>query len=82
MESVSTQLVVNGQIVPDEYIFTYNYANDTSWHCNYRSVILSGWKPNTQYTLEIRRTLAKQVFDGKFSYEAGVYIAKLIINVQ
>jgi len=81
MQGISTQLLVNGEIVPEQFIFTYNYDTNTNWHCAYHSVILGGWKTNTKYTLEVRRTLAAQVFDGQSYYAAGDYVYRLTINV-
>ena len=82
MQAITLQLLVNGEIVPDQDIFTYNYDANSGWHCTYRSVMLSGWKPDSQYVLEVKRTLEREVFDGQSSYAAGSYDYKLVLAVR
>ena len=47
MPAVSMQLVINAEIIPDEFIYSNNYDAKAGWHCYYRYVMLGGWKPGT-----------------------------------
>ena len=82
LQDVSIQLLLNGEEIPAESIFTYNYDSNSGWKCLYRSTILSGWKQNIQYVLEFRLTIAKELFDGQSRYAAGTYTHKLIVDAQ
>jgi hypothetical protein len=82
LKHISTLLVLNGEVVPDEYIYTYDLDSlNSGWKCNYRSVILSGWKQNTDYVLEVRRALDMQVFDGQSNYAPGNYTYTLTVRI-
>ena len=82
MQAVFTELVVNDEIIPEKYIFNYNYNDDSGWFCNYRSVMLSGWQPNIEYVLEMRRVISQALSDGETNYEPGNYIYQLKIIAQ
>jgi hypothetical protein len=82
MRSISMQFFVNGKQVPNEYIRNYIDGTSKDWKCSYHAVVLGGWNENTLYTLEVKRTISKRLYDGKSHYSAGVYNYRLIINVR
>lgn len=82
MDNIETVFTVNGEIVPEKYVFSYNYDTTNGWKCSYHAVIFGGWEFNTQYSLQAQRTLKTDLSDGQSSYVAGEYIFALIVSVK
>ena len=78
---ISIQFSANGENIPDEYIGNFKYEPNKNWKCISYAVILNGWKENSQYTLEIKRTLFQNLNDGKSNYPAGDYMYRLVVDV-
>lgn len=81
MDLIDTTILVNGEPVPDKYIFEFDLATDSGWVCRYHAVVLGGWKSGLQYTLDIKRAFGEEVFDGETVYPAGEYVYKLTVEV-
>lgn len=82
LASITFEFSVNGEVIPEQYIRSYNYVPDTNWNCNSHAVIIGGWSQNTQYVFEIKRTLSQKLNDGQSYYAAGEYIYKLVIDTK
>jgi hypothetical protein len=82
MDNITTVFTVNGETVPEKYVFRYNYDTNTGWKCNYHAIVLGGWSVNAQYTLEITRTLLIDLSDGQTSYSSGEYVYRLKVKVR
>ena len=82
VENITTVFMVNGEIVPSEYIFDYYYDTNTGWKCNYHATVIGRWPSNVQLILQVKRTFATQINDGQQSYPAGDYIYELNISVK
>jgi len=39
---INTLFSVNGEVVPEKYVFNYNYDTNTGWNCNYHAVVIGG----------------------------------------
>lgn len=81
-ENIETSFLVNDEIVPEKYIFNYNYDMSTNWKCNYHAIILGGWIANNQYVLQVKRKLLKDLSDGQLNYSAGEYIYRLTMTAR
>jgi hypothetical protein len=81
MDFMETQFFVNGEKIPEKYIFSYNFDTNTNWFCNYHAVVLGSWSKGAQYTLDIKRTFSKEVSDGQANYPSGDYVYSLIVKV-
>jgi len=79
---INTFFLVNGEIVPEKYVFNYNYDTNTGWICNYHAIVIGGWVKNENYTLEIKRIFLKDLSDGQSSYSAGEYTYSLDVKVR
>ena len=82
VENISTVFMVNGEKVPDEYIFDYYYDNNTGWKCNYRASVIGKFPRNTSITLQVTRDFKTDIFDGQGTYPAGSYTYKLVLSVK
>ncbi len=82
MDNIETIFMVNGEVVPEKYIFNYNYDANDEWKCSYHAVVFSGWDRSQQYTLQARRILKVDLSDGQSSYQAGTYVFGLVISVK
>jgi hypothetical protein len=82
MESISTVFKVNGEKLPDEYVFDYYYDESSGWACNYRASIIGNLPKDTPITLEVNRILSTEVSDGQTTYPAGSYIYELVITAK
>lgn len=82
MDNIETVFTVNGETVPEKYIFNYNYDTSNGWKCSYHAVVFSGWNLNTHYDLQAKRTLKIDLSDGESSYKAGEYIFALSVSVK
>ncbi len=80
--NIQTIFTVNGEVVPAQYLFDYDYDTNTGWRCNYHATVISGWRPNTQYTLRVERIFASEINDGEKTYPAGSYVYELIISTK
>jgi eukaryotic-like serine/threonine-protein kinase len=82
MENISTVFKVNGEKLPDEYIFGYYYDESNGWACNYRASVIGNFPKDTPITLQVSRILKSEVSDGQTSYPAGSYIYELVITAK
>ncbi len=82
MEHIETVFKVNGEVVPNKFVFSYNYDTNNSWNCTYHAIVLGGWAENSQYVLEIRRTLLFDMSDGQSDYSAGDYVYRLTVTAR
>ena len=82
MEFITTEFLVNGEKIPEKYIFTYRYDTNTHWFCSYHAVVLGGWAKGAEYILDIRRTLVKDLTDGQTDYAAGKYIYRIVVKAH
>jgi len=82
IENIGTVFMINGEVVPDKYIFDYYYDTNTGWKCNYRAIVLGDWLKNTQVVLQIKRNIAVDVNDGQHNYVSGSYIYELVVSVK
>ncbi len=82
MDNIDTVFFVNGEAVPEKYVFNYNYDTSNGWKCSYHAVVFSGWNANTEYDLKAKRTIKIDLSDGQSSYEAGEYIFAILISVK
>ena len=82
MDNIQTAFTVNGETVPEKYIFSYNYDTTNGWKCSYHAVVFGGWSKSAQYTLQAHRTLLTEQNDGQTTYPAGEYIFSLLVTVK
>lgn len=82
MDNIETTFLVNDQVVPEKYIFNYNYDTDNGWNCSYHAVILGNWNIKTQYNLQVQRIIKADVSDGVLDYPAGKYTISFSVNVK
>lgn len=82
MENIQTAFLVNQEVIPDKYVFQFNYDTDTGWNCAYHAIVLGGWTRNASYTLQIKHTLLTELTDGEGIYAPGDYIYELVVNVR
>ena len=82
IDYIDTVFLVNGEVVPEKYVFNFNYDTNTGWICNYHAIIIGSWDRYAEYTLDIKRTLLKDLSDGHSSYPAGEYIYRMIVKVR
>lgn len=82
MENLETVISLNGEIIPEKFILTYDYDTDNGWKCTYNSVVLGGWVSNGRYTLEATRTFLTEISDGRLDYPPGLYVYELNIVVR
>ena len=82
MEKISTVFTVNGEKLPDEYIFDYFYDESNGWACNYRASVIGNFPKNTPITLQVDRILKSEVSDGQTNYPAGSYFYELVITAK
>lgn len=81
LSSLSIEFLVNDKKIPNEYVGTLKYEPNDKWSCISYATALSGWKENSQYTLEMKVSLLQNLNDGESNYAVGDYIYKLIISV-
>jgi serine/threonine protein kinase len=79
MQNISTTLTVNGEKVPDEFIFEYYVDANDAWKCNYRATVISNFTKNTSLNLQATRVLATEISDGQTTYPAGTYTYELVV---
>ena len=82
LQFMTTHFFVNDMPVPDEFVRGYVDDSASNWKCKYFSVVLGGWKANTQYILEVRRVMSQEISDGASNYPAGTYARKVIVDVR
>ena len=82
MENISTVFTVNGEKLPDEYIFDYYYDESNGWACNYRASVIGNFPKDAPITLQIDRILKLDVSDGQTTYPAGSYTYELVVSVK
>ncbi len=82
IKNISTSFTVNGEQVPEQHIFDYNYDTNTGWKCNYRAIVLGGWHKGNQITLKVTRVLKSKISDGQATYATGEYAYELNILVK
>jgi hypothetical protein len=81
LKSLSVYFVVNDKPIPGKYVFNYLENSNSDWKCQYFSVALSGWQPNTQYTVLINRIVTQRIYDGDRHYSEGAYTRKVVLDV-
>ncbi len=79
MENISTIFMVNGEKVPDEYIFEYYLDANDGWKCNYRATVIGNFPKNLSLNLQATRILATEISDGQTTYPAGTYAYELVV---
>ena len=79
MENISTIFTVNGEKVPDEYIFEYYLDANDGWKCNYRAIVIGNFPENISLNLQATRILATEISDGQTTYPAGIYTYELVV---
>jgi eukaryotic-like serine/threonine-protein kinase len=79
MENISTIFTVNGEKVPDEYIFEYYLDANDGWKCNYRAIVIGNFPKNLSLNLQATRILATEISDGQTTYPAGTYTYELVV---
>jgi hypothetical protein len=82
VENITTIFSVNDEVIPDKYIFNYDYDTNTGWKCNYHAAVIGGWLRNSQYTLRVERVFETDINDGQQKYPAGSYVYELSISVK
>ena len=82
MENISTVFLVNGEKVPDEYIFDYYLEPGNGWDCSYRASVIGNLPQNTILNLQVIRTLKSEISDGQLNYPAGSYTYELAVAVK
>lgn len=81
MDNMETTFTVNGEVVPEKFVFNYEY-DENGWNCNYHAVVFGGWETGQQYTLQIKRDFKTDLSDGQNTYRAGNYIVELIASTK
>ena len=74
--------MVNGEKVPDEFIFDYYLDADNRWKCNYRASVIGNFPTNTSLHLQAIRILKSEIFDGQITYPAGSYSYELVVSIK
>ncbi len=64
---------VNGETVPSNDIFYYQYDNNSGWNCSYWATVVGNWKRDSEYRLVVTYTFSSEVFDGQSYYQPGDY---------
>jgi hypothetical protein len=82
IDYIDTVFLINGEVVPEKYVFNFIYETNTGWICNYHAIIIGDWDRYAEYILDIKRTLLKDLSDGHSSYPAGEYIYRMIVKVR
>jgi serine/threonine-protein kinase len=82
LENISTIFRVNGEKVPDEYVFDYYLDSDSGWKCAYQASVISNFDQNTSINLQVVRILATEIFDGQTTYPVGSYTYELIVSAK
>jgi serine/threonine protein kinase len=82
MENISTAFTVNGEKLPDKYIFDYYLDESNGWACKYRASVIGNFPKNTPITLQVDRILKSEVSDGQTIYPAGTYTYELVLSAQ
>jgi serine/threonine-protein kinase len=82
MENISTVFKVNGEKLPDEYIFDYSLDESNGWACKYRASVIGNFPKNTPITLQVDRLLKSELSDGQTTYPAGTYTYELVITAK
>jgi hypothetical protein len=82
VKNISTIFTVNGEKVPDEFVFDFNLDTDTGWKCNYRASVIGDLPKNTSLQLQVIRILETEIFDGQVTYPQGNYTYEVIITVK
>lgn len=80
--NISTLFLIDGETVPDEYIFEYYLDTENGWKCHYRASVIGDLPINTTINLQVIRTFSTEIFDGVLSYPAGNYTYELVISVK
>jgi serine/threonine-protein kinase len=81
MENISTIFTVNGEKLPDEYIFEYYLDTENGWKCNYHSAVIGDFPESASLNLQVVRTFLTEIYDGRITYPAGIYTYELVISV-
>jgi serine/threonine protein kinase len=79
LEKFSTFFMVDGEKVPDEYIFEYYVDANDGWKCNYRAIVIGNFPTNLSLNLQATRILATEISDGQSTYPAGSYTYELVV---
>jgi len=82
MDRIETTIMVNAEVVPDKYVFVFDFETDSGWVCRYHAVVLGEWTRNVQYTLDISRVFSEELFDGESAYSPGEYDYRLILTIE
>jgi hypothetical protein len=82
VENITTIFAVNGEVIPDKYIFNYDYNLNSGWMCNYHATVISGWQNDSKYALRVERVFKMDINDGQQSYPAGSYVYELNISIK
>lgn len=81
-EQIRTVFKVDGETIPEKWVFSYDYDTSTGWNCSYHAVVLDEWKSSAQYKLQAVRTLLADISDGETDYKAGEYVFELVVNTR
>jgi hypothetical protein len=82
MDKINTEIIINGETVPEKFVFVFDFETNNDWICRYHSVVLGNWLRNKEYILDIKRIFEEDIIDGESEYEAGEYIYRLIVSVK
>lgn len=81
LQNMTTVFRVDGEAVPEQYLYEYYYDANSGWKCDFRGTVLGGWQAGT-YTLRVERTFKTALNDGEQFYPAGIYVYELTITVK
>jgi serine/threonine-protein kinase len=77
LDNMEVKFYIDDQLLSDNYVFSYDYDNNTGWNCSYWATVFMGLRKNLEVKFDIKYTIREPIHDGQNYFSHGDYTHQL-----